>query len=299
MSFLCLMARSLWQHFDQSFWMSLDNDHWLPHRSLWNAPQSPCSIHLGYVSLLRSHDRLVHLSGIYPQVFYSNSGCIPWWKWNEILHRNNIWMLVTTCYPYEAMLCKHSLAECMYSVATEMHHVFICILPFAWCMDYANVPNEKRLLIQWCCLFTGIGFGLMHLCPFVVIGQYFEKRRSLATGIATCGSGVGTIVFPSITPYLISIYNWSGTMWILAGIALNGLVIGFSYFKQYTPSKRKDKKKKKILEFGVLQRASHLSHMCATFCGLTGRILVFVPSIICGALMTSLIECRCTKMYFL
>ncbi|VDN27719.1 unnamed protein product, partial [Cylicostephanus goldi] len=38
----------------------------------------------------------------------------------------------------------------------------------------------------------GIGFGLMYCPAIVIVTMYFEKRRSLATGIAVSGAGVGT-----------------------------------------------------------------------------------------------------------
>lgn len=39
-----------------------------------------------------------------------------------------------------------------------------------------------------------MGFGLIYLPAIVSVTMYFEKYRSLATGIAVCGSGFGTYV---------------------------------------------------------------------------------------------------------
>lgn len=39
---------------------------------------------------------------------------------------------------------------------------------------------------------AGMGFGLIYLPAIVSVTMYFEKYRSLATGIAVCGSGFGT-----------------------------------------------------------------------------------------------------------
>ena len=58
--------------------------------------------------------------------------------------------------------------------------------------------------------FTGVGFGLMYLCTYVMIGHYFEKYRALATGIASCGSGVGTFIFAPLSVALINSYGWKG-----------------------------------------------------------------------------------------
>jgi len=58
---------------------------------------------------------------------------------------------------------------------------------------------------------TGVGFGLMYLPSIVMVGYYFDKRRALATGIAVCGSGIGSFVFAPLTEvsqvkrYLLSV----------------------------------------------------------------------------------------------
>lgn len=36
---------------------------------------------------------------------------------------------------------------------------------------------------------AGVGFGMIFLPSIVCVGYYFERRRSIATGIAVCGSG--------------------------------------------------------------------------------------------------------------
>ncbi|VDO10524.1 unnamed protein product [Haemonchus placei] len=54
----------------------------------------------------------------------------------------------------------------------------------------------------------GVGFGLMYCPAIVIVTMYFEKRRSLATGIAVAGAGVGTVLFSPINEYIISHYGW-------------------------------------------------------------------------------------------
>ncbi|CAP27689.2 Protein CBG07361 [Caenorhabditis briggsae] len=55
-------------------------------------------------------------------------------------------------------------------------------------------PNIYMLYLTFG-LIAGAGFGMMYLPAIVIISQYFAKKRSLATGIAVCGSGIGTTVF--------------------------------------------------------------------------------------------------------
>lgn len=60
----------------------------------------------------------------------------------------------------------------------------------------------------------GIGFGLVYVPAVVAVGFYFEKRRALATGIAVCGSGIGTFVLAPLTTWLLEQYGWRGTLLI-------------------------------------------------------------------------------------
>lgn len=75
----------------------------------------------------------------------------------------------------------------------------------------------------------GIGFCMIYIPSVITVGYYFEKWRALATGIALCGSGVGTFVFAPLTQMLISHYEWRITLVIQAGIILTCLIFGAAY----------------------------------------------------------------------
>ncbi len=66
----------------------------------------------------------------------------------------------------------------------------------------------------------------MYLPAIVMVGFYFEKRRAFATGVAVCGSGIGAFVFAPLCERLLTVYSWKGATWIIAGITLNGVVMG-------------------------------------------------------------------------
>lgn len=72
----------------------------------------------------------------------------------------------------------------------------------------------------------GIGFGMIYLPAVVAVGYYFEKKRSLATGIAVCGSGFGTFAFAPLATMLLENFGWKGANLILAGLILNCAVFG-------------------------------------------------------------------------
>lgn len=93
------------------------------------------------------------------------------------------------------------------------------------CIISIFAPNVIFLCISFGVV-TGIGFGIMYLPAIVAVTYYFEKRRSFATGLAVCGSGVGTFTFSPLCTYLISLYGWKGTMLIEAALILNCIAFG-------------------------------------------------------------------------
>ncbi|XP_069134215.1 monocarboxylate transporter 12-like [Argopecten irradians] len=89
-------------------------------------------------------------------------------------------------------------------------------------------PNINVMIVFYS-IIGGIGFGLLYLPCIVMLGVYFEKRRVLATGIAVCGAGIGAFVFAPVFSFLLDTYLWRGTMWILSGITLNGIVFSATF----------------------------------------------------------------------
>ncbi|XP_022185604.2 monocarboxylate transporter 3 [Nilaparvata lugens] len=86
-------------------------------------------------------------------------------------------------------------------------------------------PTIEVLMITYG-IIGGIGFGFIYLPAIVCVGYYFETKRSLATGIAVCGSGVGTFLFAPFATFLLETYDWKGTNLILGGLILNCAVFG-------------------------------------------------------------------------
>ncbi len=122
----------------------------------------------------------------------------------------------------------------------------------------------------------------MYLCTYVMIGHYFNKHRALATGIASCGSGVGTFVFNPMTLSLIDIYGWKGCMLILSGIVLNGVVIGATFRSIPTitdqPGEGDDaqpRKKQKLIDLSLLTNIPFIVFSLSSFLCLVGKF-VFV-----------------------
>lgn len=65
---------------------------------------------------------------------------------------------------------------------------------------------------------SGFGISLLQVSSIVSVAYYFEKRRSLATGLSVCGTGMGTLVFAPLVDLILKSYHWQMTMMILGGV---------------------------------------------------------------------------------
>ncbi|GFN99369.1 monocarboxylate transporter [Plakobranchus ocellatus] len=84
-------------------------------------------------------------------------------------------------------------------------------------------PGTTMLIFTYGAL-CGLGLGMMYLAGIVAVSTHFDQRRTLATGLATCGSGVGMFLFAPLTDALLHQYGWRWTLMILGSVTLHGLV---------------------------------------------------------------------------
>ncbi|KAK3107134.1 hypothetical protein FSP39_007911 [Pinctada imbricata] len=115
----------------------------------------------------------------------------------------------------------------------------------------ASFAGSVNILILTYGFLGGFGFGLIYLPAIVSVGFYFEKRRAMATGIAVCGSGVGTFIFSPVNSEMIAHMDWRNMLMIHAGIVLNGAVCGM-LMRPLEPPKRK---KRKVPDKSVIEKA--------------------------------------------
>ena len=86
---------------------------------------------------------------------------------------------------------------------------------------------------------TGIGKSMAYTPSIVMVGQWFDKRRSLANGLSVAGAGIGTFAFAPLLEYLLAEYSFQETMMIMSAVMLHICICG-SLFRP-VPRSKKDK----------------------------------------------------------
>ncbi|XP_043261785.1 uncharacterized protein LOC122402773 isoform X1 [Colletes gigas] len=118
----------------------------------------------------------------------------------------------------------------------------------------SSYANSMEVLVFTFGILSGFGLSLCFVAAVVIVAYYFDKKRSFATGLSVCGSGIGTFIFAPVTQYLLAEYGWRGTTLILAGLFLNLAVCGClmrdlewttTRAKAKTEERRKNREKKR------------------------------------------------------
>ncbi|XP_038430018.1 monocarboxylate transporter 14 [Canis lupus baileyi] len=73
---------------------------------------------------------------------------------------------------------------------------------------------------------AGLGSGMAYLPAVVMVGRYFQKRRALAQGLSTTGTGFGTFLMTLLLKHLCAEYGWRDAMFIQGAVSLNLCVCG-------------------------------------------------------------------------
>ena len=72
------------------------------------------------------------------------------------------------------------------------------------------LQHSHSLLIQTVTVVfcSGVGYGIIFGPCMVVVGQFFNKRRSLANGLAAAGGSLGQLVIPMMITVLLEKYGF-------------------------------------------------------------------------------------------
>ncbi|CAH2087280.1 unnamed protein product [Euphydryas editha] len=90
----------------------------------------------------------------------------------------------------------------------------------------AAVSNTVEMLCLTLGFLGGSAMGIFYVTAVVPVAFWFDKKRTLAVSIASCGVGVGTLIYSPLTDFILQYYDWRNTLVLLAGTVLNVCVCG-------------------------------------------------------------------------
>ena len=71
---------------------------------------------------------------------------------------------------------------------------------------------------------------MIFTAAYVIVSQYFDKKKGKAMAFATLGSGVGNVVLSPAISALVDEYGFSGSMVILSSLMLNNFISAALYW---------------------------------------------------------------------
>ena len=99
----------------------------------------------------------------------------------------------------------------------------------------SQVSSLEQMYLIW-----GIIMGVAFSCAFIpvasAIPRWFTKKRGIAMGLTVTGFGLGGIISPALTQWLISSYSWQQASVILGLITLI-IVIPLAQFMKHSPQR--------------------------------------------------------------
>lgn len=89
--------------------------------------------------------------------------------------------------------------------------------------------NDLRMLYFTHGLLFGIGSSFSYLPALVMVARHFDKRRSIATGIAAAGGNVGAIALAPLQQIIVTSLGWRNCFRFLSGFSLLTVACGFIF----------------------------------------------------------------------
>ena len=148
------------------------------------------------------------------------------------------------------------------------------------------VHNILLLCIAFSVPFA-MGVSVIYVTATIIATHYFDRRRSVALGIATAGQGLGTrILGPSIQA-LVDVLDWRNTFRVFAGIlGVTSLTGCFLHQGTSPPNGQKESPPKKLIfNLSLLKNPSVLIMLIEGGIYTFSRMVPYVHlvSIICSA----------------
>ncbi|OWF49677.1 monocarboxylate transporter 5-like [Mizuhopecten yessoensis] len=102
--------------------------------------------------------------------------------------------------------------------------VFLGITLCALGYGISSLATGLEFLIASQSILVGIGIAFHNPPIYILLGEYFDKKKGLANAVFISGNALGGIIMPPIYRYVFDEYGLRGGLIITAGITFNSLV---------------------------------------------------------------------------
>jgi len=123
----------------------------------------------------------------------------------------------------------------------------------------------------------GVGASLCYFPSVIILPQYFNKKLSLANGLVSCGSGVGTMAMGPIINLINAHYGWRTSIRLSTGLMLVVSLIS-CFYKTRIPLRSSDDKEESrpLFDFSIFQNKAFLMFTFALFLFMLAYFVPFV-----------------------
>ncbi|XP_031568466.1 monocarboxylate transporter 10-like [Actinia tenebrosa] len=163
--------------------------------------------------------------------------------------------------PLGTTLCK--------KIGCRLTTIIGCSTASGACLLASIAPNIYVMDLTYGLMF-GVGASLCYFPTVVILGTYFNKKLSLANGLTSSGSGVGSLAMGPVLQGLLSRFGMRNTMRISAAMLACIIVIALVYRPINTPflngskydkEKEANQKKKgcaRFVDFSLFKNKAYL-----------------------------------------
>ncbi|XP_078019712.1 monocarboxylate transporter 9-like [Epinephelus lanceolatus] len=114
---------------------------------------------------------------------------------------------------------------CVVNFGVRPVTIFSGVMVAGGFMLSAFAPNVPFLIFSYG-IVVGVGLGLLYAAVVIITCLYFDKKRGLALGIVSTGTGVGGALFATLQSELIEVFGLEGCLLIIGALALNVVPCG-------------------------------------------------------------------------
>ena len=123
----------------------------------------------------------------------------------------------------------------------------------------------------------GVGASMCYFPSMIILPQYFSKKLSLANGLVSCGSGVGTMAMGPVIRIFIANFGWRQTVRLSSGLMLCVSLISLAYRPLIPPlGQGLHEESRPLFDFSVFQNRAYVMFTAALFIFMLSYFVPFV-----------------------